>query len=44
MDENDKPDGSTAMERLARELMDAVVPDVRGEVRVARLQGGRGGR
>lgn len=25
MDENDKPDGSTAMERLARELMDAVV-------------------
>ena len=25
MDENDKPDGSTAMERLARELMGAVV-------------------
>ena len=25
MDENDKPDGSTAMERLCRELMDAVV-------------------
>ena len=25
MDENDKPDGSTAMERLCRELMDALV-------------------